>query len=173
MRCAVIIFLTLMVSNAAALACSPAYLEQPGPRVLGNLCSFVEPAQIGESFAEEVVDLGQSRVAQVVGYSTGCDLDNSVVVTQCDTERTLIIGNDPAQGQPNGGGWLFDVKASFAPGGSLDLTSSLPDLAAKAAYNGQNITWVNHPSDTARRYGDWSNFICACRTFYPDSEGAN
>lgn len=173
MRAALIISLPLAVLPVAAMACSPGWTETPGPLERGAQCALVQPRQIGEDFAEAAMDLGQGRVAQVYGNGNGCDLYSSVIVTQCSSGERLTIGPDVSTAKGNGGGVLIDIKASLAPQGGLKLSDPLADLAGQAAKAGHDVNWIDAPWEAPRQvFSDWSFVTCACKTFYPDSAGA-
>ncbi|WP_208347266.1 hypothetical protein [Pseudaestuariivita rosea] len=173
MRRICFISLLAVLAPLSALACSPGYVENPGPIEHGDLCSYVEPQHIGENFGEPALDLGEGRVAQIIGYGNGCDLDSSIILTQCTSSQQVQIGPDLTQAVPNGGGFLYDIKSAIAPNGALELRDPLPELAASAARRGHDITWLEPLSNPykARSTGP-ADLSCACRTFYPDTPGA-
>lgn len=164
------VFTTALPLDASA--CSPRAREALRPVIEQDQCGFIKDQQIGELFAEPARDLGDGRVSQIYGDRNACDLNSSVIVTDCPTARRLTIGPDINLAVGNGGGSLVDIKYSVAPDGPLQLDAKLVELAGTAATAGHDVIWIDMPWEMPRGLLDWSRVTCACELFYPDSKGA-
>ncbi|MDA7963059.1 hypothetical protein [Ruegeria sp.] len=185
---ALVIFLFLFASGAAAQACSLTALKENFEKlVVEKSCAFSKGGRKKyDTFSgEPVIDLGNGHIAQKLITGTNCMSRLNLFVSDCSTGQGIVVfGKRVGPVKKSDESGHKTVSSAQGPDATIDLlqeplgplglnsqTTLLDVRRTSIEHNYRaetNLRWFFSRHETRKRI----DYTCGCKLYYPDSPGA-